>query len=280
MIVNSPSYAKSQARGLEKRLENATKKLLALTPQRGPGKRLITEEKALKAAILKILKQHKAEGLLCCKYEKETERKVKYIGRGRGSTDRPKKIIERIRYQILSVDRNTDRIKRVKERQGWKVFVTDVSAKRLSFEDVVKCYRKEYRVERIFSRLKSRMNIDPLFVQRDDQVKGKTHFLTMGARVLTLIEYVVRCSLQKNKTKLKGLHLENPKKLTDTPTSEKILSAFSDICLTFIKLPGVSIRILTPLSNLQQEILKRLGLKCTIYTNLEIIKSPTSLSEW
>ncbi len=235
MIVNSPSYAACQARGLEKRLENATKKLLALTPQRGPGKRQITEEKALKAAIDRILKQHKVEGPLCSKYEKETERQVKYIGRGRGSADRPKKIIEKIRYQMVSVDRNDDMIKNVKERQGWKVFVTDVSAKRLSFEDVVKCYRKEYRVERIFNRLKSRMNIDPLFVQRDDQVKGMTHFLTIGARVLTLIEYVVRRSLQKDKTKLKGQHLENPKKLTDTPTSEKILTAFSKINLTLIK---------------------------------------------
>ncbi len=280
LIVNSPSYANSQARGLEKRLENATKKLKALTPQRGPGKRQITEEKVLEDAISRILKRHKAEGLLCCQYAKVTERKVRFIGRGRGSADRPKKIIERIRYQIVSVDRNTDGIKRVKERMGWKVFVTDVSSKRLTFEEVVKCYRKEYRVERIFSRLKSRMNIDPLFVQRDDQVKGKTHFLTLGARVLTLIEYVVRRSLQKDKTKLKGMHLENPKKLTDTPTGEKILSAFSDICLTFIKLPGAVIRVLTPLTDLQQEILKRLGLNCAIYTNLEINKSPATFSEW
>jgi len=280
LIVNSPSYANSQARGLEKRLENATKKLLALTPQRGPGKRQITEEKTLQAAIDRILKLHKVEGLLCSKYEKETERIVKYVGRGRGSADRPKKIIEKIRYQMVSLERNDDSIKKVKERQGWKVFVTDVSSKRLSFKDVVKCYRKEYRVERIFNRLKSRMNIDPLFVQRDDQVKGKTHLLTIGARVLTLIEYIVRRSLQKDKTKLKGLHLENPKKLTDTPTSERILNAFSDINLTFFELPGTVIQALTPLTKLQQEILTRVGLNAAIYKDLEIIKSPASLSEW
>jgi len=280
LVINSPGYARIQAKGLEKRLENDTRKLLALTPQRGPGKRLITEEKALKAAIDRILKQHKADGLLSCKYEKVTERKVKYIGRGRGSASRPKKIIKKIRYQMVSVDRKNDRIKSVKARQGWKVFVTDVSSKRLSFEGIVKCYRKEYRVERIFNCLKSRMNIDPLFVQRDDQVKGKTHFLTIGARVLTLIEYVVRRSLQKDNAKLIGLHLENPKKLTNTPTSERILNAFAEINLTFVKLPGAVIRALTPLSNLQQEILIRVGLNSAIYTDLEINKSPSSLSEW
>ena len=76
MIVNSPSYAKSQARGLEKRLENATIKLKALTPQRGPGKRQITEEKALEDAIGGILWQHKVEGLLCCQYAKVTDRQT------------------------------------------------------------------------------------------------------------------------------------------------------------------------------------------------------------
>ncbi len=53
--------------------------------------------------------------------------------------------------------------------------------------------------------------------------------------------------------------------MTDTPTGEKILSAFSDICLTFIKLSGASLRVLTPLTDLQQEILKKLGLDCAIY---------------
>ncbi|MCP4105132.1 MAG: hypothetical protein GY749_06290 [Desulfobacteraceae bacterium] len=37
LIVNSPSYAKSQADGLERRLANAAEKLYALTPPRGPG---------------------------------------------------------------------------------------------------------------------------------------------------------------------------------------------------------------------------------------------------
>ena len=56
LIVNSPSYAKSQARGLEKRLKKATEWLYALTPQRGPGKRQITDESLLKAAIANISK--------------------------------------------------------------------------------------------------------------------------------------------------------------------------------------------------------------------------------
>ncbi len=280
LIVNSPSYAKSQAGGLERRLASAVKKIYALTPERGPGKRQITDEEILKASITKILKQHKVEGMLCYKYEKEVEQQEKYVGKGKGSANRPKRIIEKVRYQMLSVTRNEYRIKKEKATQGWKVFVTDVSSNRLDFGGIVKCYRKEYRVERIFNRLKSHMNIAPLYVKRDDQIKGKTHLLTIGARVLTIIEYQVRRSLQNDQAKLKGLHPENPGKLTDTPTSEKLLKAFSDINLTFLKSQGVVTRCLTPLTDLQQEILKRLGLQCSVYKNLEIEKSPAVLSEW
>lgn len=280
LIVKSPAHAKSQAAGLEKRLKNAIKKLYALTPQRGPGKRQITDEKTLKEAIDKILKQHKVEGLLSFTYEKEVEIIEKYIGKGRGSKNREKQITEKVRYQMLSVRRNEYRIKREKKRQGWKVFVTNVSPKRLDFSGAVKCYRKEYRVERIFNRLKSRMNIAPLFVRKNDQVRGMTHLLTLGARVLTLMEYVVRRSLRRNQSVLQGLYPENPKKTTDMPTSEKLLSAFSNINLTFLKTQENITRCLTPLTGLQREILKRLGLENFVYENFEITKSPVILNKW
>ena len=35
-----------------------------------------------------------------------------------------------------------------------------------------------------FNMLKSRLNIAPFFVKRKDQVKGITHFLTLGVRTL------------------------------------------------------------------------------------------------
>jgi len=181
---------------------------------------------------------------------------------------------------MVRVKRRSYRIRRETERIGWKLFVTDVSPERLSFEGVVKCYRKEYRVERIFTRLKSRLNVSPLYVKRDDQVTGMTNLLSLAVRVITLAQYVVRRSLQKDRAKLKGLHPENPKKLTDTPTAERLLKAFSEITLTIIKAGNSVIRHLTPLNDLQKDILKRVGLNCSVYKNLEFEKSPSILSEW
>jgi transposase len=56
LVVKSFNHAEQQERGLEKRLQNAEKKLHALTPPRGRGKRQMTDEQSLKAAIEAIEK--------------------------------------------------------------------------------------------------------------------------------------------------------------------------------------------------------------------------------
>jgi transposase len=279
LIVKSLSHGTQQEKGLEKRLESARKKIEALTPERGRGKKQITEEEILKEKIDGIVKRHNVEGLLDIEYEKEVEMKEKFVGKGRGSKSREKKVIERVRYEVKKVSRNEEKIEEEKEKFGWKAFVTDVSGKDLSLSDAVKCYRHQYGIERIFNRLKSRLDIAPLFVTRNDQIVGLTNLLTLGVRIYTLIEFVVRRSLQKDNAKLGGLHPENKRKETDKPTTERLLKAFSGITLTIIKAGGKTIRHLTPLSELQKEILKRLGLNIALYHNLEINKSKYLLTE-
>ena len=142
----------------------------------------------------------------------------------------------------------------------------------MSLGAAVWCYRNAYRVERIFNRLKSRVHIAPLFVTRDDQIEGLTYLLTLGVRVLTVMEFALRRSLQNDHTQLSGLPPENKSKMTDTPTAERILQAFSDISLTIIKqATGEDIlRRLTPLSGVQETILQWLGLETSLYRQLEI----------
>jgi transposase len=270
LVVKSVNHAKQQERGLEKRLENAEKKLSALTPPRGRGKRQITDEQRLKTAIEAIEKTHRVEGLLNIEYEREVERTTKYVGRGRGGANRKQEVVERIRYQITAVRRDAQKIEHVKEKFGWRAYVTDTSRERLCLEDAVKLYRQECRIERIFDRLKNRLNLAPMYVKEPDQVKGLNHLLTLGVRVLTLIEFVVRRSLEREQKALPGLHPENNRKTTDRPTSERLLKAFEGITLTIIHVKDHIIRHLTPLSDLQKEILKRLGLDDVLYQNLEI----------
>jgi transposase len=272
LVVRSPAHAARQAAGLETRLVHAEKKLAALTPPRGRGKRQVTDEATLLEAIETVFKAHRVDGLLSVEWEKQTERKTQYVGRGRGSASRDKRVIEKVRYQITRLVRQGDNIAALTGRFGWKAFVTNAVQKRLSLQDAVLCYRNEYRVERIFNRLKSRVHIAPMFVKLNDQIEGLTHLLTLGVRVLTVMEFVLRRSLQKDQAKLPGLHPENKQKRTDKPTVERILKAFSNVSLTIVKnAAGEEImRRLTPLSGLQEEILRRQGLSTSLYGQIEI----------
>ena len=72
----------------------------------------------------------------------------------------------------------------------------------------------------------------------------------------------------KAQEKLVGLHAENPKKGTDTPTTERLLKAFNNITLTTVHLPAQVVHHVTPLTALQTRILELLGLSPTIYSAL------------
>jgi transposase len=272
LVLRSPVHAERQVQGLETRLAHAEKKLAALTPARGRGTRQITEEATLLAAIDHVLKAQRVEGLLCLAWEQQIERHTHDVGRGRGSATREQRVTEHSRDHITRIVRQEGPIADLTQRFGWKAFVTKAPQERLSLADAVLCYRNEYRVERMFNRLKSRLQIAPLFVKLDDQLEGLTSLLTLGVRVVTVMEFVLRRSLQKDHVKLPGLHPENRQKMTDTPTAERLLKAFSNVSLTILRTHAGEdiLRRLTPLSALQQDILRRLGLGIDLYRQLEI----------
>ena len=272
LVLRSPMHATQQAAGLDKRLHYAETQLTALTPPRGRGKRQITDEATLVEAIAHVLTAHRVEGLLRVVWEKQVEQSTHYVGRGRGSENREKRVHEKIRYHITQIARQEDTLAACRQRLGWKAFVTNAGPTRLSLQEAVLGYRNEYRVERIFQRLKSRVHIAPLFVQRNEHIEGLTYLLTLGVRVLTVTEFVLRRSLETTQARLPGLHPENKQKQTDTPTAERILKAFAEVSLTIIKhAAGEDIlRRLTPLSGVQEAILQRLGLGTNLYRQLEI----------
>src|SRR4030095_12445962 len=78
---------------------------------------------------------------------------------------------EKTRYHITHIARQADTIAALRQRFGWKAFVTNATPQQLSLQEAVLCYRNEYRVERIFNRLKSRVHIAPLFVKLNDQIE-------------------------------------------------------------------------------------------------------------
>jgi len=261
VVVRSPMHADQQAAGLETRLGHAEATLAALTPPRGRGKRHITAEATRMEAIALVRKDQRVDGLLSVAWEKPVEQTTQYVGRGRGALSREKRVIENIRSHITQIARQEDHIADLRQRFGGKAFVTKAGPTRRSLQDAVLSSRNAYRVERIFQRLKSRVQSAPLCVKLNEHIEGLTSLLTLGVRVLTVTEFVLRRSLEHAQAGLPGLHPEHKQKVTDKPTAERILKAFSDVSLTIMKnAAGEDIlRRLTPLSGIQEDILQRLG---------------------
>jgi transposase len=182
-VVRSPMHANHQAAGLEKRLHHAETHLAVLTPPRGRGKRQMTDEATLVEAIDRVLTAHRVDGLLSVAWAKQVEQTTQYVGRGRGSVHREKRVIQKTRSHITHSARQEDSITARRQRFGWKAFVTNAGHTRLSLQDAVLCSRNAYRVERLFNRLKSRVHIAPLFVKLNEQIEGLTYLLTLGVRV-------------------------------------------------------------------------------------------------
>lgn len=269
IIAHSESYAQTLKRGLEQRLSRATAELQALTPAPARGKRQIRDESTLLAAAAAILQKHNVVGLLSYTFERQEKRQTHYVGRGRGNPQRPTRETVVVRYQITAVERQAEAITALHKTLGWQAYVTNAPTAELTLTQALLVYRDEWLIERGFHRLKGApLSLDPMFVRRDDQVIGLTHLLSMGVRLLALIEFVVRQKLQQSQEKLVGLHAENHKKGTAIPTTERLLQAFNNITLSIVHLPGQVLHHVTPLTPLQTRIPQLLDLSPAIYTAL------------
>jgi transposase len=75
----------------------------------------------------------------------------------------------------------------------------------------------------------------PVYLERADNVTGLMRLLSIGLRVLTLLEFVVRRRLAAAQTTLAGLYAGNPKRSTPRPTAERLLKAFQEPTLTSLR---------------------------------------------
>lgn len=270
-VVRSLKLAQRQQAQLEKKLAAASAALWALTPAPGRGKRQIREEAALQTAISQVLERYGVTGLLIVTWERQETTVTRYLGRGRGGPQRPTRTESRVRYVITGVQRNEPAIAARRARLGWRVQVTQAPADKLPLGQAVLHYRGGWSLERDFHLVKDLpLGLSPLFVWKDDQIKGLTRLLTLVLRLLTVIEMQVRRGLAKDQETVTGLYDGQPKRTTDRPTGKRILKAFAKakITLTRVQMDTTTSWHITPLSPLHERFLEYLGLPSSLYTGL------------
>ena len=272
-VIRSEAAAESQAAALDRRLNRAEAAVRGLTPPPGPGRTQFTTGWELERAVNAVLAEEGAQGLLTVTWERQETSREHYVGPGRGGPKRRKTTERSVRYQITSVARDDAAIERLVARMGWQVQVTNATAARLSLGDSVLGYRAGTCVERGFHQLKDQpLGIRPLYVHRDDQVRGLTHLLTLALRALTLFEVLVRRGQDQDGEDLAGLYPGQPKRTTDRPTAKRVLETIAGAGLTLTRVgSGEGCRWhLTALPVLVKRVLGYLGLSSEVYTRLVI----------
>jgi transposase len=252
-VFRSRCLLRQQSDHLDGQLARAEKALWALTPARRP-KRLYRDEAALQQAVAAITAHYRVSGLLRVTWEQQTP---------------PRPLPARL--VITAVERDPAALDARRMRLAWRVQATNAPPERLSFPAAVVQYRGGWCLERAFHLLKDRpLGIRPLYVRRDEQVRGLTHLLTLGLRLLTLIEVQVRQSVQQTGELWQGLYEGQPQRVTAQPTAPQLLGAIARAQITLTRVEGVGARHwhLTPLPPLLERTLACLNLSPALYQRL------------
>jgi transposase len=262
LVIRSLQSAQAAAAALQARLEKAQTALVTLNERR-KGKPRFSEVETLRQAAEAILERYRVVGLLQVGYiETMQERPVRQYG-NRPAETRSERTL------TCQASRDEPAIAKTIAGLGWRVYGTNQGQEPLPLEQAVLAYREEYLVERNFGRLKGKpLSLTPMYLQEDQRATGLIRLLSIGLRILTLLEGEARQRLAESREKLAGLYAGNPKRATPRPTSEALLEAFQEIHLTRVQLGDQVHRHITPLSELQQKILALWELPGSIYSCL------------
>jgi transposase len=262
LVVFSFQYAHAAQEGLHKRLEKAKTELFELNEHK-QGKRQFENAAGMQTAADKILKHHRVVALIKLNIlDESTERHIRAYG------DRPART--EIEHSLTLLAETDDLAVQEAERWlGWRVYATNHPQDVLPLEKAVLAYREEYLVEHGFGRLKGKpLSLSPMYLQSDERATGLIHLLSIGLRILTLIEYQARKRLTELDEKLSGIYAGNPKRATARPTTEAMLQAFKGVYLSVVSIGDQVLYYVTPLSDVQAKILSLLDFSADIYTQL------------
>ena len=260
LVVRSLKHAVKQERRLMADI-NKAQTLISKLNKNGRGiKRL--SQKELEASVDVILKKYRVCDLLQIEYGEIINEKDIPANRNRDAY-----ILKDI---IPTVDTKIDTVALANavRHLGWRVFVCN--DKKLILSEAIMAYRQEYIIEHGFARYKGKaLGLTPLYISSEIRIKGLVRLLSIGLRILCLLEFTVRKALKNNKEKLSGIYKGNPKRSTENPSAEMMLKIFRGISLVVININETKHAEVTTLTPAQERILKLLGVPASTYICLE-----------
>jgi hypothetical protein len=260
-LVRSLALAAGQHQQLDRRLRTAQEQLARLNERQQGKKRLTAQEMA--AAAEEVIEKQRVQGLLNWRVKTSTpKRRVRRYG------DRPERVHQE-REHRLEVSVCQEAVAQAKREMGWRAYAEN--QRTLNLAAVVWGYRGQNRLEGNWSRLKGQpLGLTPLYLQYESRVIGLVLLLSLGLRVLSVLEWTVRKELEEKEETLRGLYAGQAGRATSRPSAELLLRAFKGISLVVVEVAGQLVAHITALTALQHRLLGLWGLPPELYHRLTL----------
>lgn len=259
IIVYSPAFANRQKLAFFNRLQNAQKDISVLL-QPKQGRRKLTTYLEVQSAVQQILTKYQVKDFIEVNIEQTTITKTI-----RAYGNRPERIETKQQFQLQTQINEGLKAQHL-QNLGWRAYACNAPKERLNTEQVILCYRNEYRIEHKFDELINRVTaLMPVLLEKPHRIKALIRLLLLALKYVSLIQYQVRSELKTTKQKIKELYPGNPGRATDKPTVSLILGAFKNIHLNIVSVENKIYVKISDLRPIQLKILELLKIPPEIY---------------
>jgi transposase len=193
--------------------------------------------------------------------EVRVEEHPKY-GPGRPSQQQPR-VIKALRYGLQGTLRErAEVIARKTQETSCFVLLTNVptaGAMAHRAGDVLRAYKEQHGIEQNFSFLKDPLIVNSLFLKKPERIEALGLVLLLALLLWRLVERTLRGHVETTETPLTGWD----KKATKKPTAFMMMTKFAAVMVIKV---GPQRQLAHPLSTVQQQYLRALGVPTTYFT--------------
>jgi transposase len=183
-------------------------------------------------------------------------------GPGRPSRMQPRRV-KALRYGLqVTLHERSEVIARKTQETGCFVLLTNVpTAGEMAHRarDVLRAYKEQHGIEQNFGFLKDPLIVNSLFLKKPERIEALGLVLLLALLLWRLIERTLRVHVETTETPLTGWD----KKSTQKPTAFMMMTKFAAVMVIKV---GPQRQLAHPLSTVQQQYLRALGVPATYFT--------------
>jgi transposase len=260
IYVHSSELERLRIKSLQDHIEEACKALSVLK-DKANTKYYGSREKIF-AKAEKILAKYDVREFIVYSISEHLITNRKKVGKGKPG---PNSVYEEITQTAFSFDYSVQNecVIAYSKYCGYFVLATNKPVNQLSMLGALQAYKQEWKVERIWERLKGPLQVLPIRLKLPKHIQAMMFLLLTCAQVFTLIDREAKKTLAANNEKLEGMF---PNKIkTASPKTEQIIDKFSNVSLVYM-VQSEQVTLFSPvLSDLQLKLLKIIGVRADYY---------------